>query len=437
MSLSNKKLDIKEAIALTGYNENTKRNLVSFLINYFSSEKNKLYLFSRNKNLPKLLLLKLIIPVKYNQREYNIHLLIYFPINFPLVQPEIFFEKYRSIKINPNCLNYIDEETLKINYNSFFKWENNFHSFKNLIKILQKQFNNNFPIFTLKDEFDKNKFNNLDCVLREQLCKEIEFKKNSNLNSKSSVNINQILKTEGNSNINKININKINIANLSPKKVDIKVNDINIHKNNKIKPNIKLDLNDINNTKKENAKKENIKNLNSNKINKELKLKTEPDSYDEKTSKECLIKLLLLELYPKISKINKEINASNNNLTKIKTNIIKEISYFKAKEKQTQSVEKSINLLKKEIKHSNSNDNTNIKQKINFSNLNTILEVKNKNYYVLKSQEKVIEEYIIILKKYLEKKKINIKEALKKVRNLSRQIFYIKYKCFKLTGQNI
>ena len=173
MSKTQKKLDIKKAIIFTSYKDNIKRNLTSFLINNYCKPKNKLYLFSRGKNLPKLFLLKLIIPAKYNNVVYDISLLIYFPINFPFVQPEIYFHKYCSIKINPKCLNYIDEDYLKINYNIFFKWENNFQSFNNLIKEIYKQFNINIPILILNDKLDESKNNNFDCVLRKELCEEI------------------------------------------------------------------------------------------------------------------------------------------------------------------------------------------------------------------------------------------------------------------------
>ena len=444
MSSTNKKLDIKDAVALTDYNNNIKKNVESFLINNYSGYKNKLYLFSRGNNLPKLFLLKLNMPVKYNKKEYDINLLIYFPINFPLVQPEIFFLKNCTLKVNPNCLNYIDEETLKIKYNIFFKWENNFQSFKNLIKELNKKFNNNFPIFTLNDEFDINKYNNYDCVLRKHLCKEIEFNK---LNKPNNINKNiiinkKIIKTEGN-NEDKNN-NKINIFNLSPQKMNIK-NEISINNNKKVNPNIKINLDEISNNKKDNIIKnkintENINDIKKNKINKEIlniKSEPEPESFDEKTSKECLIKLLLFELYPKIYKINTSIQNSNNNLTKIKSNIISDLNIYKLKEKQTQTLEKSINLFKREINQYDSNINRNIKDKINLSNLDNVFKIKNKNLYILQSKEKVIEEYILIIKKNLEKKNLELKSALKLVRNLSRQIFNIKYKCLCLTGQNI
>ena len=438
MSSINKKLSIKEAISLTDYNNNIKKSLVSFLINNYTGQKNKLYLFTRGKNLPKLFLLKLNIPVKYNKKEYDINILIYFPINFPLIQPEIFFNKNCSTKINPNCLNYIDEETLKINYNTFFKWENNFQSFKNLIKELNKQFNNNFPIFTLNDEFDITKYNNYDCVLREHMCKEIEFNKPNNVNNvnKNIIINKKIIKTEGNSDVK---ILKVNTLNISPKKMNLNLkNEISPNKNKKVNSNIKINLDDISNYKRGNTIKNTINTENiNNKINNELYIKSESENFDEKTSKDCLIKLLLFELYPKIYKINTSIQNSNNNLSKIKSNIITELKYYNSKEKQTQTFEKSVNLFKKEIKQYNSNINSNIKNKLNFSNLDNVFKIKNKTYYSLQSKEKVLEEYILVIKKNLEKKNLELKSALKLVRNLSRQIFNIKYKCLCLTGENI
>lgn len=433
------KLDIKKASSLTSYNDNIKRNLVSFLLSNYCEPKNKLYLFSRGKNLPNIFLLKLIIPAKFNNKIYDINLLIYFPINFPLVQPEIYFHKYCNVKVNQKCLNYIDEESLKINYDSFFKWENNFQSFKNLIKALYKQFNINFPIFTLKDPFDESKTINYDCVLRNQLCKEIEFKKSTNLNINQNLNSKKIiLKTEGN---NSPNINRINTRN-SPIAKKNKNNEVMINKTktiNKIN-NIKINLKGINNDKKSNFinNKNNTENIgkNNNITKKALNTKSEPDIFDENISKECLTKLLILELYPKISPLNDSIKFSKNNLINIKLNIIKELNFFKSKEKQTNTIEKSINLLKKEL-NNDINNNSDIKNKINFSNLDSFLKINNKNYYILQAKQKTIEEYLLVIKKNLEKKNIEFESGMKLVRKLSRQIFYIKYKCFCLTNKNI
>ena len=165
--------------------------------------------------------------------------------------------------------------------------------------------------------------------------------------------------------------------------------------------------------------------------------KSQGESFDEETSKYCLIKLLLFELYPKIYKINRSIQNSNNNLIKIKSNITNDLNINKAKEKQIQTIEKSINLFNRTIKQYNIDANIDMKNKIDFSNLDDVLKINNKNLYILKSKEMVIEEYILIIKKNLEKKNIDLISALKLVRNLARQIFNIKYKCLCLTSENI
>ena len=402
MSKTQKKLDIKEAISWSSYNDNIKRNLISFLISNYCKPKNELYLFSRGKNLPKIILLKLIIPARYNNKLYEISLLIYFPVNFPFVQPEIYFHKYCTIKINPKCLNYIDEESLKINYNIFFKWENNFQSFNNLIKEIYKQFNLNLPIFTLNGKLDESKNNNFDCVLRNNLCKEIEFKQieNKNINSHNK----KIIKNEMNENnkINNIISNNININhNLKKSKTII---DNRNHNENKI----------INNDEKKDL-----------------------TPFNENISKESLKKLLILDLYPKISEINYSINDSRNYLNKIKKDIINELNILHMKEKQAKTIEKSMNLIKNEINSKDINNNINIKNKINFSNLDSFLKINNKKFYILQAKQKSLEEYLLIIKKNLEKKNIEFKSGITLTRKIAREIFYIKYKCFCLTGTNI
>ena len=388
MSKIQKKLDIKQAIALCGYNNNIKNSFISFLQSNYNNNKNKLYLFERSKNVPKLFLLLLNIPTKYNNNSYDITILIYFPLNFPLAQPDIYFHKYCTIKINPNCLNYIDEDTLKINYNKFFKWENTFESFKNLIKEIYKQFNQNFPIFVFED---KNKNENLDkeegdCILKEQCCKEIELRRP--IINKNIQNNTKNVKTQINKNKNKI------IDSFDKKNQQMNVKNI-IRNNN-----------------------------NNNDIIDESIL------YDEDKAKNCLIKLLIFELYPKVNNINISVRNTKNNLEKMKNNIISEIKEFEEIETQRGNIEKSIQLMKNELKNFNIiESNKNIgENKKDFSNLDTLLNIKNKKIYILLSKEKTIEEYILILKKAFEKHLIDLANAMNCVREYTRQIFYIKYK---------
>lgn len=405
MSNSTKKLNTKEALALCGYNNNIKDSFILFLQSNYCNPKNKLYLFERNKNVPKLFLLLLKIPAKYNNSSYDISILVYFPLNFPLIKPEIYFHKYCSVKINPNCLNYIDEETLKINYDKFYEWKNSFDSFKNLIKEIYKQFNINFPIFTFEN---KNEIinENSDCILKEQCCKEIELRKIINNNIQH--NNQKLMKKKNNIKINILSnkdiINNNDKSNLTKKNESFQLN---------------INRNDTNISN----------NIESNKDLKNQIIDSEP--YDEEKGKNNLTKLLISILYPKINKINISVQSTKNNLEKLKNNIISEIKEFEEIEKQRENIEKSIDLIKKDfIDYNNLNQPVKnfSENKKDFSNLDTILNIRNKNYYILLSKERVIEEYILILKKSYEKHNIELKTVMNLVRKYSRDIFYIKYK---------
>ena len=443
MSKQNRKININQALALCGYNNNIKQNFISFLQKNYCSPKNKLFLFERNKNVPKLFLLQLKIPAKYNDSIYDISILIYFPLNFPFIQPDIFFHKYCSLKINPNCLDYVDEETLRINYDKFYKWDNSLESFKILITELYKKFNKNFPVFTLDNEnFDENEED--DCILKEKCCKEIELRRPiSNYSSKSALKKPIKNQINSNNNTNKenlsdsyenngTNVNKIN----NNKKINL---NNNIRNGNNIR---KKNMNNIsnNNISNNNISNNNISNNNisNNNINNNNLIDDFDDSilYDEDKAKKYLVQLLISQLYPKINKINFNIKNIRMNLDKSKKNICSEIKDLEEIENQRINIEKSMNLMKNELDSYNNNKNFDEKKK-DLSNLDTLLTIKNKNYYVLLSKEKTIEEYILIIKKSYEKQLIDLHTAMNLVRNYSRQIFNIKYKCKNLINKNI
>ena len=446
MSKLKKKLDFNEAISLTGYNEDLKKNLSSFLLNNYSNQKNKLYIFCRKKDFPKLLLLKLLISSKFKNNIYDISILIYFPKNFPLIPPDIFFHKYCNVKINPKCVNYIDKESLKINYSIFYKWENNFQSFKNLINVLHKEFNNNFPIFTLGGNINESE-NNFDCVINPKFCEEIEFinpSKKIIFSIEKENNNKKILRTET-YNPNKAKglimqdkdkaINNKNIINEDKEKAAY-----HRAKTNNINKNINIYMDDITNNKKDNLIKNKIKTDYSNNKN-DIKINKKPEpqlqKYDEKISKDCLIKLLLLELNPKIKKINESVADTSNNLISIKKGITQELNDYKSKEKQIHVLEKSIKLFKQKINQYNNSSCFMNDNKPDFLNLDNFLIINHKAYYQLQAKEKSIEEYILVIKKYFQKKKIDLKTALKLVRENSLKIFNIQYKYNTLNSNNI
>ena len=117
----NAKLEIYFAISQSNYKTVLQNDFIAFLRQNFSNNKSKLYLFSRNPKAPKLFLLQTFLPGVFQGNTYDISILCYFPSNFPSIPPEIYLEKIGKIKINPQCTFYISDDTLKINYELFYK----------------------------------------------------------------------------------------------------------------------------------------------------------------------------------------------------------------------------------------------------------------------------------------------------------------------------
>ena len=330
------KLNPKEAIELCGYPVNIKQNLFDFLVNTYGGQKHKLFLFTRNEKAPKIFMLQMQMPAKYNNQQYDITLLIYLPLNFPEIGPEIFFEKIGKVKINPNCSFYIDEDTLKINY-SFFTWENSFKSFKDLIAELYTQFNIAFPVFSLnvKDESDNDNPDLGDCVFRKDLCKEIEF------------------------------IKAIpEIPNNPP--------------------------------------------------------------FNENQAKRALIKLLQNNLSQKINYAIQPLTTSYMKLEKIKEKINNKLKDYEKVESKENAIRQTINNLYKEMNFAITTPKE--IENPDMSNLESVLLISNKDYYLRLAKEKAIEEYILIIKKSYEKQNIDFNTALNLIRTNSRNIFFLKYK---------
>ena len=269
MSSNEKKLNIKDAINLSSYPLNIRRDFVEFLENTYGSQKHKLYLFSRNETAPKLFLLQIQIPAKFNNQSYDISLLVYFPLNFPEIEPEIFFEKIGKVKINPNCTFYIDEDTLKINYSLFFSWEKSLDSFKSLIAELYNQFNIAFPVFNLSDKhnFDTDKGSDQsDCVLKKNLCKEIELIKPSKDQKKTLPNAPNNIYQNNNNNPNNNYNNYNKDMNNKMNNMNNEMNNMNLNNNNNNKVNIygrKMNNNDNNMNNNYNKMNNNNYNMNN------------------------------------------------------------------------------------------------------------------------------------------------------------------------------
>ena len=391
MSSNNQKIKLRDAINYTKYNINIKQRFVNFLESTYGSQKNRLYLFSRNETAPKLFLLNLQIPVKFNDKLYDISLLVYFPLNFPNIPPEIYFEKVGKVKINPNCTFYIDEESLKINFSLFYQWQNSFESFRGLIQELYYQFGKAFPIFNLSSKFEDINEIQGDCYFKKELCKEVEL-------------INPIVIKNRN--------NYDNTNNITKKMMNMNINDDN-------RANFDSNNNYNNNN---NYQEKNDELLNP------YKIKNEPPVpvFNEQKAKNALIKLLQKDLHQKINYAIKPISVSYIKLEKIKDNMNQKLKEMEKVERKKEVIMQTLSSLYKELDFTINEPKE--FERPDMSNLDTALIITNKDHYMKLAKEKVSEEYILIIKKNFEKRNIDFNTAVNLIRTNSRNIFFLKYK---------
>ena len=408
MSSDNQKLKIREAINLTNYKLNIRKDFINFLESTYGSQKHRLYLFSRLESAPKIFLLQLQVPVKFNNKTYDISLLVYFPLDFPNIEPEIYLEKFKKLKVNPNCSFYIDQDTLQINYSCFFKWESSFESFRNLMTELYNQFNIAFPVFNTNDKYEDINEIQGDCYLKKNLCKEVEL-------------INPILeKNKINNNIDNIDkaMNEMNLKDNNDKNINNKP----IKKNIYGKPMENIDTNQ----NKKNNNNNNINNIISKENNLVNPYQNKPPVLDEEKSKQALIKLLQKDLYPKINNAIQPITSTFIKLEKIKENIHQKINEIELVERKEDNIRQVLNNLHKELDFTIPEPKE--LEKPDVTNLDSAVIISNKDYYMKLAMEKVIEEYILIVKKNYEKQNIDFNTALNLIRTNSRNIFFLKYK---------
>ena len=416
MSSDNPKLKIREAINLTNYRLNIRKDFINFLESTYGSQKHRLYLFSRNESAPKIFLLQMQVPVKFNNKTYDVSILVYFPLDFPNIEPEVYIEKLKKIKINPNCLFYIEQDTLKINYSCFFKWEPSIESFRNLMAELYNQFNMAFPVFNSNDKYEDINEIDGDCYLKKNLCREVELV--NPIVEKNKINNNN------NNNIDDINkaMNELNLNNNNEKNNNNRPVKVNIYG----KPMENIDINPNKNNTNNNT---NNNNNNNNNVQENLLVnpyQNKPPVFDEQKSKQALIKLLQKDLYPKINNAIQPITSTFMKLEKIKENIHQKLNEIEIVERKEDNIRQVLNNLHKEL------DFTIAPQKEferpDVTNLDTAVIISNKDYYMKLAQEKVIEEYILIVKKNYEKQNIDFNTALNLIRTNSRNIFFLKYK---------
>ena len=414
----NAKLEIYFAISQSNYQTVLQNDFITFLRQNFANNKSKLYLFSRNPKAPKLFLLQTYLPGVFQGNSYDISVLCYFPSNFPSIPPEIYLEKIGNIKINPQCTFYIGDDTLKVNYDLFYKWNNKFTDLLGLFEELKHQFSFAFPIFNLPDSSVESNSISGDCILQHNLTAEIDLPplpapqmqlSNPYMNNTKILQKKEEIVIPRHNNTTYIKHSKTNtndIANINP----IPNKNVSPTRQVRVQSVPKNPINVPVSTKP----------VVANQIKKEVKL-------DENVIKYNLSQQVIKNILPKVKREIRANFSTTLRLEKVKESINKKIDKLSNIEKKNQELSVTVQKMQKDL------DNYNVAlpgkyDLTNLTNLDSLLNIPFKTTYEFQAREKGLDEMIALIKKSYEKGAIDFSTAIKLIRMNSRNLFFIKYK---------
>ena len=408
----NAKLEIYFAISQSNYQTVLQNDFITFLRQNFANNKSKLYLFSRNPKAPKLFLLQTLLPGAFQGNTYDISVLCYFPSNFPSIPPEIYLEKIGNIKINPQCTFYIGDDTLKVNYDLFYKWNNKFTDLLGLFEELKHQFSFAFPIFNLPDSSNESNSITGDCILQQNLIAEIDLPP--------------------------LPAPQMQIANPYNNKVVPKKEEIVIprHNNTTYIKHSKTNTNDIaniiqspnNNVSPTRHVRVQSMHKNAIPVNpKPTAVNKEEVKLDDNVIKYNLSQLVIKNILPKVKREIRANFSTTLRLENVKASINKKIDKLSNIEKKNQELIETVQKMQKDL------DNYNVPlpgkyDLTNLTNLDSLLNIPFKTTYEFQAREKGLDEMIALIKKSYEKGAIDFTSAIKLIRMNSRNLFFIKYK---------
>ena len=407
----NAKLEIYFAISQSNYNTVLQNDFITFLRQNFSNNKSKLYLFSRNPKAPKLFLLQTFLPAAFQGNTYDISILCYFPSNFPSIPPEIYLEKIGKIKINPQCTFYISDDTLKINFELFYKWNGKFTDLLGLFEELKHQFSFAFPIFNLPDSSEEINSITGDCILQQNLTAEIDLPPLPQIQIQNPYNNNNMIVP----NKEEIVIHRHNNSTYSNDFVNIPSPNTN-----SVSPSRQVRVQSV--------PKSEIPVTVVKPVQPELKL-------DEEVVKFNLTQLVIKNILPKIKREIRANFSTTLRLENVKSSINKKIEKLSNIEKKNEELIVTVQKMQKDL------DNYNIPlpgkyDLTNLSNLDSLLNIPFKTTYEFQSREKSLDELILLIKKSYEKGTIDFASAIKLIRMNSRNLFFIKYKAQSMSLYN-
>ena len=359
--------EILSAISLCNYPPNVTDYLITSINQIMNYEyvKAKPQYKVKTINKEKIIAIRIQMDIPFNKKNYDVPIVVFFPILIPLESPKIFIEVLKGSAINPKVKD-IEIKTRKIITPILRTWDQN-TSFINILNEIRNSFSNTFPIYKIKK--NNNSQNNQNEYIKNKTNNTI------NINNNAVFNI-------MNNNINNNNNQGdpfVNIANL--------FNNISIT-NNKI-------LNE-----KENV----VKNILIEEV------------FDKISSK-------LISEYKKLNQQNKTLNNYKNQFRNENEKMEK---YFAKKKEIENKCAKDLYHLNTEIKKYYEYCKKKEIKKVTEENCLDFIKVESPEVIKAIAQEIDNEELIIMIKKGFEKKVINFKDAILATREASRNLFVSK-----------
>ena len=366
MNTKNLNQEIFSLVSLCNYPPNVTDYLITSIIQIMNYPyvKSKSQYKAKMINKDKIIVVKIHLDVPFHKNNYDVPILVFFPILIPLEPPKIYIELSKDSAINPKVKD-IEIKTGKIITPLLRMWEQN-TNFNNILNEIRNSFCNIFPVY-------KNKKNNNSS--------------NTNNNCINSNNSNNIININNNAVFNIINNNDSG---------DIFANIAKIFDNNF------LDNNNINNNK--------ILNEKNNSVIKNILVE---EVFDKISSK-------LISEYKKLNQQNKTLNNYKN---QFRTENEKMMKYFTKKKDIENKCAKDLFHLNSEIKKFSEENKTKEVNKITEENCLNYIKVENPEIIKSIANDVNYEELLVIIKKGFEKKSISFEEAIMSIRNISRDLF--------------
>ena len=367
MNTKNLNQEIFSLVSLCNYPPNVTDYLITSIIQIMNYPyvKSKSQYKAKMINKDKIIVVKIHLDIPFHKNNYDVPILVFFPILIPLEPPKIYIELSKDSAINPKVKD-IEIKTGKIITPLLRMWEQN-TNFNNILNEIRNSFCNIFPIY-------KNKKNNNSS--------------NTNNNCINSNNSNNIININNNAVFNIINNNDSG---------DIFANIAKIFDNNFLDNN-----NSINNNKILNEKNSSV-----------IKNILVEEVFDKISSK-------LISEYKKLNQQNKTLNYYKN---QFRTENEKMMKYFTKKKDIENKCAKDLFHLNSEIKKFSEENKTKEVNKITEENCLNYIKVENPEVIKSIANDVNYEELLVIIKKGFEKKSISFEEAIMSIRNISRDLF--------------